>query len=329
MSWLSSVKRALRIGTKVHSATNKSIPYIDADGKLAQDNTNLKWDHVSNYLSTSRIITGQGAAGVPSIAIGDGDSGFYEFADDVLRMEIAGASMATFDANGILASNGARLLDETASNANPVFIPDNLTQTAGLGGTGGTAALIADSVGLLTADTGVANLGNVGASNLVHVESDGDMWFEGGAGLSFAQIHGQGVTDSITSVAQNDYDQITGFATDTGENGYADADHTNDHITVTKDGVYLIWWTWSGFSSTAAVHTWAFYLRTNNGTADLLPIHRIETKGSSQYDGFAGMTIASLTANDTVELWIRRFSAGANINFTGKYMALGAIQIGG
>ena len=73
----------------------------------------------------------------PSLAFGDGDTGFYENADDFLSVAIAGVRRFVFGGNntgfgGVLTGAG-RIMDELASATNPTIVPFNTDLDTGLG----------------------------------------------------------------------------------------------------------------------------------------------------------------------------------------------------
>lgn len=79
-----------------------------------------------------------GAAATPALAFGDGDTGFYESADDTLVISVAGA--ATWDiASSAFQGTGASrpaLQNEAASSTNPTLIPSKANASTGIGSSG-------------------------------------------------------------------------------------------------------------------------------------------------------------------------------------------------
>ncbi len=73
----------------------------------------------------------------PTFSFGDGDSGFYEESDDNLSVAIAGVRLARFGPAGFTIrsgqGNGPALMDEVASDINPVLIPDSADIDTGIG----------------------------------------------------------------------------------------------------------------------------------------------------------------------------------------------------
>jgi len=76
-----------------------------------------------------------GTAAAPSLAFGDGDTGFYESADDTLKVAINGGTQWTFNAAylGSVNTNYPVLANEQSSATNPNFIPDYSDLDTGLG----------------------------------------------------------------------------------------------------------------------------------------------------------------------------------------------------
>jgi hypothetical protein len=140
---------------------------------------------------------------------------------------------------------------------------------------------------------------------------------------AYGEVWAHGVADVITSVAQNDYDQIVGFNTN-GANHRTTPDHTNDHIVILVPGVYQIHFEWSGYGP-AVAHDWNFHIYKNNGATAFNNITAHQTTPSTQKTESIGCTgLASLAVNDTVEMWVQRTSAGNNINLTTVHCTISA-----
>jgi hypothetical protein len=152
--------------------------------------------------------------------------------------------------------------------------------------------------------------------------------FVGTGGLPYAQVWAHNAGAGITSVAQNDWDQITAFDTD-GDELDANADHNNDHITIGKAGRYLVTWQWSG-TGPAASHDWDFHIAKNNRATDYANTSsHITTPVAQNLVSCAGSGILDLANADTVELWVQRLSAGANIVLTTENCSISVVHIGG
>lgn len=162
-------------------------------------------------------------------------------------------------------------------------------------------------------------------TNYVEVGTTGDVVFVGGAGLCFGGIS---LYDNTTadSIATATLTQLTRFDTNDPANNTS-PDHTNDHITITKAGMYMV--TMSvAFSGTGSV-TWTGGVYKNNGATQLTNLQTHRKLGASGDVGSATVTgIADLAVNDTVEVWFTQ-SEGVNKNITVKDCTLSLVQVGG
>jgi len=131
----------------------------------------------------------------------------------------------------------------------------------------------------------------------------------------------------IVLAAQDTWYQIVAFDTDKAEN-ILDADHTNDHIIITKTGVYHIGLTACVHS--AASNNYQLRVRKNDGATDLHPHLYQTTSVAGQIENIAGTCIESLTADDTLEVWILRTDGGAVAKtLTTDHIALNVTMLGG
>ena len=118
-------------------------------------------------------------ATTPTLSFGDGDTGFYESADDILRVSVAGADRVRFQTigiNAVGASPVALMITETASVTNPVFTFDSDTDT-GIGGDGANVlSLIAGGINVLNANSsGNVGIGTTAPGALLHTyKTSGD-----------------------------------------------------------------------------------------------------------------------------------------------------------
>lgn len=328
MTILGAIKRALRIGSRINSSTSKSILYVDANNRIAEDNANLNWDDsgknlgigVASPTSPIHVLTG-GDATNPLIAFGDGDSGFYETFDDSINFALGGVLRYSFSSTKIQGTTtGGAVYSSGATNTVPSLGPQAGDSDTGIGGNGSDSlSLIAGGVEAtrITESSGVITqlirsylaIGDF-STNYVEFGSTGDINFVGGSGLQFGEIyyHGSGV-DTVLAL-QDTWYQVLSFATNGLSNGSVTPDHTNDHITVGKAGKYRILFGLSARS--AAANTYQFMIKTNNGTADKtnIMIH-IVTSVAGQIEARSNSGFADLGANDTVELWVQRTDGGA------------------
>ena len=92
------------------------------------------------YLNVQELNVGRqggdGSSAVnPSVAFGDGNTGFYEDADNAIGISIAGSERFKFIEGEIQAinANGPAIFNETASATNPTLIPNKSDVDTGLG----------------------------------------------------------------------------------------------------------------------------------------------------------------------------------------------------
>lgn len=126
---------------------------------------------------------------------------------------------------------------------------------------------------------------------------------------SYANIFVEEVDISIADTGNIDtYVQVVAFAQNAKSYG-AIPDYTQDHITITESGCYLILFSYS-FSSNNANETFRIAVHTNNGTRELENVHvHRKVGGANDLGSASGVGIAFLSRNETVELWVNCSSA--------------------
>jgi hypothetical protein len=96
----------------------------------------------------------------PTLAFGDGDTGFYEATDDNMYLSIGGAKIAQFGSSGIFGNdnNAFGLMNEAVSSTNPTLVPTRADFDTGIGWAGDNI------LSLIAGGTNVMNItnGNVG-----------------------------------------------------------------------------------------------------------------------------------------------------------------------
>ena len=102
----------------------------------------------------------------PSIAFGDGDSGFYESGDDTISVALGGNKIWQMN-NSTFSSiqDGGALINERRSLTNPTLLPRGTDAATGIGGTdgGGDLSLVVGDVAeLIASSSGVQIVGNLG-----------------------------------------------------------------------------------------------------------------------------------------------------------------------
>ena len=104
-------------------------------------------------------------------------------------------------------------------------------------------------------------------------------------------------------------------------------DHTNDHITVTKAGMYLCTISTS-FSGDPSIE-WEFGLYKNNGATLFANVHCKRKLGGGGDVGSISLSgIVDLAVNDTIELWMQH-AAGSDKAITIVDCTMSLTQIGG
>lgn len=90
----------------------------------------------------------------PTISFGDGDTGFFEVVDDVLRVAVKGVSRFQFVASLFkgVALGSSFLANEVSSATNPTLGPDSGSEGTGIGGVTGTVSIITGGVEAINID---------------------------------------------------------------------------------------------------------------------------------------------------------------------------------
>lgn len=141
----------------------------------------------------------------PSLAFGDGNTGFYEQADNVVIFSAAAVGRLRLDSNGVAAftSDGGILLDESCSDTNPTLVPDKTDLDTGLGadGSNGLTLIAGGSTGPKVI---LGQLGSTGISVFIpdltvapssNPTGGGVLYSEGGA------LKWRGSSGTVTTIA--------------------------------------------------------------------------------------------------------------------------------
>ena len=148
----------------------------------------------------------------------------------------------------------------------------------------------------------------------------GGIVFDGGMGASTFNV----VTNNVGAANKV---QVLGFDINSPSFG-AIPDHTEDHVTVSKDGDY-----WVGFHSStrsAQANNYEFVIYINNGvTETVIHAHRT-TSTAGRLGSAAAFDIITLSKGDTVELWVVRLDGGAVARtITFEHVGLELHRLGG
>ena len=158
----------------------------------------------------------------------------------------------------------------------------------------------------------------------------GDMIFVNSHGMCFGEIYATDVANMIT-IASSGYGgraQITSFAVN-GVSNNATPDHTNDHITITKAGVYLCTCSISTTSTGGTAYVVKFAVFKNNGATPFNNVHahRSLSGGGGDTGSISLSGMIDLAAADTIELWC--WNATNTNNIIIEDVILSLLQIGG
>ena len=203
-------------------------------------------------------------------------------------------------------------------------------------GEDGTKSIISDRVGIATTspDTKLQVVGDCkfGDDNTNYIETSttGDLVFVGGAGLAFGEIYAYDtnttITISGTGIANKV--QVTAFDTN-GASNNTTPDHTNDHITITKAGIYKCDVSCSISSGAGAAFKVGAGVFKNNGATHFTNCHfHRNLSGGGGDTGSASMTgLIDLAANDTIEVWA--WNETNTTNLIVDDITLNLVQVGG
>lgn len=175
---------------------------------------------------------------------------------------------------------------------------------------------------------GMSAIGPSGDSDLIswgneRVEINGELRGK----MNYAEIYAVNVSADMVLAEQDVWYKITAFAND-GVSNSSTPDHTNDHITASETGRYIASMAISSHAQQS--NHYEYKVKTNNGTVDYDNLTVTRTLPVAGAVGSA-MTkgIASFTANDTVEVWVRRTDGGAvEKTLTIEHINLNVIRIG-
>ena len=202
MGDLSVEKKITSATLNVTGLTLGSVLFAGASGLVSQDSFNLFWDAAINQLEPNLLkITSDGTQAAPALKFNDTNTGFFKSGDSI-RTSINNSTKMTIDATGVGIGTAT---------------PDTKLQVVG--------------------DT---KLGDDN-TNYVEVGTTGNVVFVGSAGLAFAEIYAQDNTTptTITTAGKANKVQITIFDSN-GLSNNCTPDHNNDHITITKAGIYKV-----------------------------------------------------------------------------------------
>ena len=106
-----------------------------------EGDANLTWTGAHLNIGPST-----GSPGTLQLSFGDGDTGFYQLADDILNMAFAAVGAYSFRASSIITFNGPTIQNELPSATNPVFCPHFAETDTGMGWSADVVYLIGGGV---------------------------------------------------------------------------------------------------------------------------------------------------------------------------------------
>jgi len=183
------------------------------------------------------------------------------------------------------------------------------------------------AIGYDSQDTYLVNLVGAGDFRIsMDVDILGGTWWTGEAtGLSFGgiSVYNNGTADTVATAT---WTQLTRFDTNDPSNNTT-PDNTNDHITITKAGKYLVTMS-CAFSGDPNV-TWTGGVWKNNGGTQItnLQAHR-KLGAGGDVGSVSAIGIADFALNDTIEIWFEH-NEGVNKNITVVDCTLSIVQTGG
>ncbi len=187
-------------------------------------------------------------------------------------------------------------------------------------GAGQDASILYDGTDL-TIDPKVVGTGGV------NIKGD-TFWTGSGTGLPYADLYVVENTNATTITTINTWYQILDFNTN-GVSNLMTPDHTNDHITIDKTGTYEIKASISLDGVGGGGDAYEVTVFKNNGATAIANVHGSTylSGGSKNQMSLTISGLASLTATDTIEVWIKNVTGTNNVIV--EDITLSIVMIGG
>jgi len=251
--------------------------------------------------------------------------------DNTLAVTIDASQNATFAAEVDLTSNSKLLFRDTGifihSNADgELTIEADSKVIIGVAGTielGDTTLRVMNPQTNLKIDLGTSskqfNDLNMGG-DLVHCTD--------GGGVVFGEIYATDNTTETTITSSGVAVQVTIFDTN-GENNNTTPDHTNDHITISKAGKYLVNVSATVNSVSGSASRFELSVQSNNGSGIVSGL--VCNRNISGGGGVSGVIsisgLCDCALNDTMEIWLENETNTQN--YIVENISLSLVQIGG
>jgi hypothetical protein len=153
-------------------------------------------------------------------------------------------------------------------------------------------------------------------------DADGEIALLGTIGIGL--IAQEGAATTVIATNSTDWTnkvQVTSFASDGSSNDVITPDHTNDHVTVNKDGIYRLMLT--GIAAGGNNAEYRFGIFVNNGATEVSLAHaRIIMNGNGDNATIALQGYYVATAGDTFEVWVERQAGAGNIAIDNLYLSV-------
>ena len=161
-----------------------------------------------------------------------------------------------------------------------------------------------------------------------NVRITGDTYWTGaGSGVPYGEVYVNDNT-TVTSVSSAGFTQFLHFNSN-GHSNLSTPDHTNDHITIVKAGIYMVECCVNIKNSSGAAHTIEAVIAKNNGTTIFPNMRRHRTLGTGADVGAIPICgQLDLAVDDTIEVCLTSDSASAR-NVTGEDIVLMLTMVGG
>ena len=164
--------------TKVGTPVDNQIGVWTGDGTLEGD-ANFTWD------GNQVLVPLDNDPAAPTIAFGNGDSGFYEIADNNIGIAIAGLARFIINASGMGGRDGAAgfILDEAATATNPTVVANRGDLDSGLGSNG------QDTLTLVAGGLDCINIAEVGSARKIGFYVTAPIVLQTGVAVTAAGVH--------------------------------------------------------------------------------------------------------------------------------------------
>lgn len=316
-----------------------SIHYQDIVDAITDGTAELNIGTLTVAVGDVKITNGELGIGVsPAVGI------HLQEAVPIIRVDNTSAGLTTIARGMSGVELMAMTMNETSKftggvkfmSTDSAFVTDN-PKLLGLVVGRATEAYAADTDGGMATDF-FTSPNDVGASSApvlaMTLDQNGDLihradmyWVGAGTGLGFAGIS---VKDnaSVSTLNSAAKVQFVHFDTDNASNNVV-PDHTNNHITIPRDGAYMIICDMAVENSAGTSHKIDVSVWKNNGATELENVHNhrdLDTGSDVGAIPLAGLAI--LSVSDTLEVWLDTDS-GTNRNIIVEDCTLTAIQIGG